>query len=570
MSSRPCAKYPAVSSADDLVNFQKKSAEAVIKKDADILLEELRTHQVELEMQNLELKEAQRDLEESRDRYAELYDFAPVGYATLDAQGCILGINLTGASIIGVERAMLAWMPLASYMDKEGAGVFLKNLALCRKNNQSAIIEVNIPQGEGAPAQAQILIAPASGSNGRPPVFRATITDISRLKAAEEEKSRIQAQLLQSQKMEAIGKLASGIAHDFNNLMTVISSYCGLAMREDRLETMYGYLGQISASADRAKNLTRQLLIFSSNQPIQISSLDVNGVITGMLDMLSRLIGEDISVETDLEAGLLPVRADKGSIEQLIMNIVINARDSMPKGGNIVIRTENVSSGTGRRTGAHEPEPGDFVCLTIEDAGSGMTKEVLARIFEPFFTTKRTGEGMGLGLTVVDSIIKQHKGWLDVTSEPGHGSIFKVCLPASKEEPKTALPGVLRDGPRGNGERILMIEDEKYLRKSLATVLAINGYSVFAAGSAQEAIDIFEKENGNFQMVFSDIILQDRNGIDLVQELLSKKPGLRVLFTSGYMDVESQWSVIQEKGFKFLQKPYEISEILRMIRASLV
>ena len=484
-----------------------------------------------------------------------------MGYATLDARGCVLDINLTGASMIGVERARLAGMPLARHMDKDGAGLFFKNLALCSKDNQSVIFEVNFLKGAGVPASAQVLIAPSSGSSGRPQVFRATITDIAKLRTAEEERSRIQAQLLQSQKMESIGKLASGIAHDFNNLLTVISSYCGLARKSDTLETIYGYLEQVRASTERARNLTRQLLIFSSNQPTQISSLDLNGVITGMLDMLSRLISEDIALETDLAADLSYVHADKVSIEQLVMNFVINARDSMPDGGKILVRTENASTG---------PEKGKFVCLAIEDDGAGMTKEVLERIFEPFFSTKKIGEGIGLGLAVVDNIIRQHKGWLDVSSEPGRGSIFKVYLPASAAEPQKALPRVAWNGPKGNGERILMVEDEKLLRNSLEMVLEMNGYSVFTAGSAQEAIDLFKRENGNFHLIFSDIILQDRNGIDLVQELLLKKPELRVLFTSGYMDVESHWSVIQEKGFKFLQKPYEISEILGMISASLV
>lgn len=520
-------------------------------------------------MQNLELTMAQRELEESRDRYAELYDFAPVGYASLDAKGCILDMNLTGASMIGIERSKLSGMPLARYMDKAGAVLFFRNMSQCIKNHHSAIFEVNFMTGSGASVHAQMLIAHGAGSDANQPVFKTTITDISRLKAAEEEKTKIQAQLQQSQKMEAIGKLASGIAHDFNNLLTVISSYCGLAMMSDRLETIHGYFDQVRASADRAKNLTRQLLIFSSNQPIDMNSLDLNGAINGMLNMLSRFISENIELKTELATDLSPVYADRGSIEQLVMNIVINARDAMPNGGNILIRTENAPSAPGQPGGARGRNAGEFVCLTIEDGGAGMTKEVLERMFEPFFTTKRTGEGIGLGLAVVESIIKQHKGWLDVASEPGHGSIFKVYLPVSTEALETALPEVLLEAPKGKGERILMIEDEKHLRKSLEMVLAINGYSVFAAGNAQEAIEIFEKEKGNFEMVFSDIILQDRNGIELVQKLLIKKPGLRVLFTSGYMDAESQWSVIREKGFKFLQKPYEIAEILRMIRVCL-
>lgn len=541
----------------------------VIATDVEILLEDLRIHEIELEMQNLELTMAQRELEESRDRYAELYDFAPVGYATLDAKGCILDMNLTGASMIGIERSMLSGMPLARYMDKAGAVLFFRNMNQCLKNRQSAIFEVNFMTCSGAPVQAQMLIARVAGSDACTPVFKTTITDISRLKAAEEEKAKIQAQLQQSQKMEAIGKLASGIAHDFNNLLTVISSYCGLATMSDSLEIIHGYLEEIGASADRAKNLTRQLLLFSSSQPIDMNSLDLNGAITGMLNMLSRFISENIELKTELAADLSPVYADRGSIEQLVMNIVINARDAMPNGGNILIRTENAATAPGQPGGSRGRDAGKFVCLTIEDGGAGMTKEVLERIFEPFFTTKRIGEGIGLGLAVVESIIKQHKGWLDVASEPGHGSIFKVYLPVSTEALETALPEVFLEAPKGKGERILMIEDEKHLRKSLEMVLAMNGYSVFAAGNAHEAIEIFEKEKGNFEMVFSDIILQDRNGIELVQKLLIKKPGLRVLFTSGYMDVESQWSVIREKGFKFLQKPYEISEILRMIRVCL-
>ncbi len=544
--------------------LESSGAEPVV--DTARLLNDLQVHQAELEMQNQELKSTQQRLEESRDRYADLYDFAPVGYMTLDANGCIREVNLTGASMLGVERSRLSGFHITSYIDDESIAAFRKYLAQCAKTNQSDIVEIRLSSGSGH-TPVQVMIMPITDADGAS--FRIAITDITRIKAAEEEKSAIQRQFMQSQKMETIGKLASGIAHDFNNLMTVISSYCGLAMREKSPALISDYLEQIRVSTDRARNLTRQLLIFSCNQPTEISALDINGVITGMIDMLRRLISEVITIETDLETGLSPALADKGSIEQLIMNIVINARDSMPKGGKIIIRTANAHMGHRQRTATHEFRSGNFISLSIEDSGTGMKKEVLQRIFEPFYTTKRVGEGIGLGLAVVHSIIKQHNGWLDVTSEPGHGTIFRAYLPASPEAAKIMLPKVMQAECDGNGERILLIEDEENLRKSLSLVLTKKCYSVFEASNAQEAIEIFERENGNFHLVFSDIILQDKNGIDLILEMLSKRPQLKVLFTSGYLDIESQWSVIREKGFKFLQKPYELSEILREIRACL-
>ncbi|MBI5492715.1 MAG: MEDS domain-containing protein [Deltaproteobacteria bacterium] len=387
--------------------------------------------------------------------------------------------------------------------------------------------------------------------------------EISERKRAESEREEMQAQLLQSQKTETIGKLAGGIAHDFNNLMTIIGSFSNLALKEGHSGRLNTYIEQIRAASERASGLTRQLLIFSRNQLIEPSLINLNSCIDEMLKMLYRLIGENVRIKKDLQQDLWTVRADKGNIEQLIMNLVVNAKDAMPHGGRITISTVNVSA----EKAAHAAcsRTGGSVRLTVADNGAGMDPGVSEHIFEPFFSTKGAGIGAGLGLAVVKNIVKEHGGEIRVESALGQGTAFEVYLPAETTSPALRPAGPEEAVERGMGERVLLVEDERMLRKSVALVLSKNGYSVFEAESAKEAIRLFEREGGRFDLVFSDMILRDSNGIELMDKLAAMSP-VKVLFSSGYMDIESQWPVIKERGCRFLQKPYEIPELLKVIK----
>ena len=390
-------------------------------------------------------------------------------------------------------------------------------------------------------------------------------------KRTKEEKEKMEAQLLAAQKMEAIGNLAGGMAHDFNNLLQAIMGYAEMlgdqfTPDDPRSED----LEEIQKATSRAASLTRQLLAFSRRQPLQPKVTGLNSIIANLKNMLLRLIPEDIDLVTTLEPDLANVEVDPGQIEQIIMNLTVNARDAMPEGGRITIKNENVIIDKNYCEAFSYARPGEFVCLSIEDTGDGMDKETIEHIFEPFFTTKGPGEGSGLGLSVVYGIAKQHEGWINVDSEPGRGTMFKLYLPVSslaqeeKNKKKISIQTLV-----GKGERILLVEDEEVVRESVAKVLDKTGHDVITAKTTQEALDIFDREKGDFNLVLSDVVLPDGTGIQLIDQLLSQKPDLRVLLSSGYTDHKAQWPVIQERGFRFIQKPFKRENLLQAVREAL-
>lgn len=388
-----------------------------------------------------------------------------------------------------------------------------------------------------------------------------SIRDITESKLMEE-------QLRQAQKMEAVGQLTGGIAHDVNNLLNAILGNTELAMMNtDEADPLYMNLKRIRSTVMRTANLTRQLLIFSRKQPMDFATLNLNGIIDDFLKMLHRLIGEDITIETYLEPDLWSTRADAGNIEQLIMNLSVNARDAMPDGGLLTIKTENVVLDEEYTKFIPYARPGKFIRLSVEDTGTGMSGEIIEHIFEPFFSTKEVGEGTGLGLSVVYGIVKEHKGWINVYSESGSGTTFKIYFPASsgKAEEKTEEKISLKD-IQGNGERILLVEDEEKVREMATTALGDNGYVVFEAQNAKDAMDIFAKEKGRFHLVFSDVVLPGDSGLKMVDHLLSHNPGLKVLMCSGYTNNKAQRKVMREKGIPFLQKPYSLPDLFKTIK----
>ncbi len=406
------------------------------------------------------------------------------------------------------------------------------------------------------------------GPRGRIVALEGFITDITARRRAEEEKENMQALLLQAQKMEAIAVLAGGVAHDFNNLLTIVQGNAELAMLADEEGAARAdLLGRILSAAEHGAGLVRQLLVFSRKHPMQMAPLDINHVVRDLLRMLGRLIGEDIVIETQLADDLATARADQTGIEQIIMNLAVNARDAMPDGGRLVITTDTCTLGPDDCAAMPEARPGRFVRLAVADTGIGMDGEIVQRIFEPFFSTKEPGHGTGLGLSVVYGIVQQHEGWIDVASEPGRGSTFRIHLPASERRPEGVPHGTPRlEELRGHGERLLLVEDEAEVRDFARRALTHSGYHVVVAADAEQAQAIFDAGHGAFDLVVSDVVLPGKSGVLLADALRSTQPQLRVLLTSGYVDRKSQWRVIRDRGFPFLQKPYSLFRLLHAIQ----
>ena len=406
---------------------------------------------------------------------------------------------------------------------------------------------------------------------GQVKYYDGMIEDITERKRVEEENKRFQDQLIQAQKMDAIGALSGGIAHDFNNLLTTIKGCTEMAIINiDDKEALIKDLEEIQDASRCATDLTRQLLIFSRRHPMEFIPLNINRLVREMLKMMHRLIGEDIVIETELELEPFTVWADRGTMEQVMMNLFINARDAMPKGGKLTVRTKNVHIDSNYCKKVPEARAGKFVCLSVKDTGVGMTEEILEHIFEPFFSTKGCRDGTGLGLSVVYGIVKQHEGWIEVKSKPDKGTLFHVFISAVPVKPEEETEKMISvEEFKGHGEKILVVEDEESVREFVRRALDRTGYQVHTASNDCEALDIFVREKKNFHLVFSDVVLPDKTGVELVEELRSRNPELRVLLCSGYVGWKSQWPLIEEKGFLFLQKPYALIDLLRTIREAL-
>lgn len=374
------------------------------------------------------------------------------------------------------------------------------------------------------------------------------------------ERNNLESQLLHSQKMEAIGRLAGGIAHDFNNILTSIMGYTSILMNScHESDREHGELGQIMKSSEMAASLTRQLLAFSRKQVLKPSVIELNALVDGIRMILQRIIGEDIELVTEMSENTPPVIADPAQIEQVLMNLAVNAYDSMSTGGVLTIRTGRITAR--EKTGARE-----FATITVSDTGKGMDRSIIDKIFEPFFSTKDPSKGTGLGLSVVYGIVTQHGGFITVASDPGSGSTFTVKLPAHFT-PHADTAQEKRDPASftGNGETILFVEDEEGVRVSVSRILEKYGYRVITATNAGEALALFETNRSRIVLVFSDVVMPGISGTELAEILASKDPTLPILLGSGYTDEKSQWAFIQERGYHFIQKPYKFDHILSTV-----
>jgi two-component system cell cycle sensor histidine kinase/response regulator CckA len=378
---------------------------------------------------------------------------------------------------------------------------------------------------------------------------------------------RLEEELLQSQKMEAVGRLAGGVAHDFNNLLTVINGYADILLHDPGLDELTrSSIEEIHKAGTRSAALTAQLLAFSRRQVLEPRLLNLNDRVKSVEQLLSRLIGEDVVLTTRLDAKLGQVKVDPGQMDQVLINLAVNARDAMPQGGKLTIATSTVDVDERDTTGQVRICPGRYVLLSINDTGIGMDEKTKACIFEPFFTTKGPGKGTGLGLAVVHGIISQSGGHIDVTSEPGRGATFKIYLPCIEEATKTDKPlSGIRPSPHGT-ETILLAEDEVGVRRLARHALELAGYRVLEAGDGIEALSVAENHPGRIDLLVTDVVMPEMGGRQLADHLTVVRPGIKVLFLSGYTDDTVVRHGVLGSEIDFLTKPFTASVLTARVR----
>jgi two-component system cell cycle sensor histidine kinase/response regulator CckA len=376
--------------------------------------------------------------------------------------------------------------------------------------------------------------------------------------------------LRQSQKMQALGRLAGGVAHDFNNLLSVITSYSDVILKKmDEDDRFRRELQQIKRASEHAASLTRQLLDFSRKRALQPEVLDVNEVVDGINALLHRVIGEDIALVTRLTPEPSPVRLDSGQIQQILMNLAVNARDAMPAGGTLTIETGNVELDGAAGRGEPDAEPGPYVVITVSDTGTGMDEATQRFIFEPFFTTKERGRGTGLGLATTYGIVTQGGGTITVESEPGSGTIFRLYLPLAEKAARPERPARARKPARAGEETVLVVDDDPAVRDVIRTVLEMAGYTVVGTGTVEEALDQLRSEAGPIDLLLTDLILPGMNGRELARLAADARPGLEVVYMSGYMDDSVASSGILEPGTSYIEKPFTADELVGMVGEAL-
>ncbi|MBI2948596.1 MAG: PAS domain S-box protein [Verrucomicrobia bacterium] len=382
------------------------------------------------------------------------------------------------------------------------------------------------------------------------------------------ERFRLEIQLRQSQKMEAVGQLAAGIAHDFNNIMTIIQGHASLLLSAPASDgEATESLKKVLVATERASGLTRQLLTFSRKQVLQPKLVDLIQIIAGISKMLQRLLGENIVLESRYPSVLPAICADIGMVEQIILNLAVNARDAMPQGGRLTISGSVVALDETAVLRNAEARAGRFVCLSVADTGCGMEAKTLSKIFEPFFTTKEVGKGTGLGLSMVYGIVKQHRGWIEVTSQPGHGTRFDLFFPAESKTAEPPTPIAPAASSQTGTETILVVEDEPALRHLVGTILRRQGYQVLEARTGREALQIWRQHHGRVDLLLTDVVMPEGlSGVDLAEQLHAAKPSLKVIFTSGYSQDAAGQRVVLEEGVNFLPKPYHPSKLAQIVR----
>jgi len=495
-------------------------------------------------------------LRESERRFRDLYHNAPLGYNEYDTSGCITNVNRTGLEMLGYSASEMIGQPVWKFNVEEKTTRERIMAKLAGKIPPGRNLERTYRKKDGTTIPVLIEDRLILDEKEQISGIRSTIQDISDRKRVEKEMADLQEQLRQSQKMEAIGLLAGGIAHDFNNLLTVISGHSQLLIIElEESDRRRENIKEIQKAANRAAALTGQILAFSRRQILIPKVIDLNHVLRNMDKMLRPVIGEDIELVTGLTEDLGRIRADPGQIEQVIVNLAVNARDAMPNGGRLCIETSNVELDESYVRTHVAVHSGRYVMFSVSDTGAGMAPEVRERIFEPFYTTKEKGQGTGLGLSVVYGIVKQSGGSIWVYSEPDRGTTFKVYFPRVDEPVEQTRERPAGAIPRGS-ETLLIVEDDDSVRELAVEILEKQGYRVLHASNGKEALTLFEQNRKSIHLLVTDVVMPGMNGHELAGRLHSFDPEVKVLYMSGYTDSTIVHHGMLEKGVSYIQKPF--------------
>jgi PAS domain S-box-containing protein len=512
-----------------------------------------------------------RELRENEERFRATFEQAAVGIAHVALDGRWLRVNQRLCDIVGYPREELLQKTFKDITHPEDLDLNINffQQALAGKIPMYSM-EKRYIRKNGALVWINLTVSIVRQASGEPAYLIAVIEDISTRKKAEEEKEKLQGQLLQAQKMESVGRLAGGVAHDFNNMLGVILGHSELALRQVApAQPLYDNLEEIQKAGQRAADLTRQLLAFARKQAVSPKVLDLNDTVANMISMLRRLIGENIELTWSPGKDLWSVKIDPSQFDQVLANLCVNARDACVGTCKVVIETSNIVFDEGQSAIHMGFVPGEYVQLAVSDSGSGMEKEVLEHLFEPFFTTKGLGQGTGLGLSTVYGIVKQNSGFINVYSEPGIGTTFKIYFPRvlGKQEHVSDLgqPQKLKGGK----ETILLVEDEVAILDLSKTMLESFGYRVLAAGSPREALALAKENPGEIDLLMTDVVMPGMTGRDLSQQLLSLYPKMKRLFMSGYTDDIIADHGILGEGVCFLQKPFSLATMSAKVREAL-
>lgn len=507
----------------------------------------------------VEIKRNEQALRRSEARYRSLVQSSVYGIYRSSLEGRFLDVNPALISMLGYECAedVLLLDPEKDVFANPAEHSQL--VQEFRRNGRLDGIEVKWKRKDGNTITVRISGRAVSSADEPADVLEAIAEDITDRRALED-------QFRQAQKMEAVGRLAGGVAHDFNNLLMVISGYAEVILSKLMPEdALYEKGKAIQVAADRATALTRQLLAFSRKQLLELKVVDVNAIVQDMERLLRPLIGETIEFSTVLSRDPVHTRADAGQLEQVLMNLVVNAKDAMPAGGKLTIATQMIALDSTPRRGEQFIRPGRYVLLSVRDTGTGMDRETQSRIFEPFFTTKEKGKGTGLGLSTVYGIVKQSGGYVVVQSELGKGTSFQIYLPQVEgTAEKQSAP--VSDAALGGSETVLLVEDEESVRQLVRDTLEAKGYRVLEAASGEAGVAAAQSHNGTIDLLITDVVMPGMGGRELVQQLSHTRPATKVLYLSGYAEdaILSDGSI--EKGTAFLQKPFSLQNLSRKVR----
>ena len=515
-------------------------------------------------------KRAEEALRESEAKYRRLHDSMTDAFAAADMEGRLTEFNRAYEEMLGYSGEELRQMTYPDLTPEKWHPLqakILREQVLTR--GFSDVFEKEYRRKDGSVFPTELRMFLIRDNAGQPSGMCAIVRDITGRKKAEEERALLEARLFEAQKMESIGRLAGGIAHDFNNMLTVIMGFSQLALEELTPDApLREYLAEIEKAANHSKEITKQLLAYSRRQIVAPRPTNLNDLIASRTPTLARLIGEDIDLRFEPGKELPPVSVDTAQMEQILINLALNARDAMPQGGTLTLETANVAIDVAYCRIHPEFTPGGYVRLTIGDTGTGMDPDTLAHCFEPFFTTKETGSGTGLGLATVYGIVKQIGGFIDVSSEPGHGTVFEIYFPAIEAGPVQAAAA--HESPAAKGQAtILLVEDEDMVRHLTAGMLRKLGHTVVAAATPAEALSICQSSARPIDLLLTDVVMPGMSGVQLRRQILNILPGIRSLFMSGFTSDRTVLHGVAEENLGFIQKPFGLNDLSRAVLAAL-